>query len=183
MAARAALGLPGDRPVALCLGALSPEKRIDVAIEALESLPEVQLVVVGGGPERARLEALGREILGTRIRFLGATDDPGTALAAADLLVLPSATEGQPAVAIEAGLTGIPVVASDVGGLSEIVLDGRSGVLVRPDDPAGLAEGIRQALGQRDQMGGVARQHCEARFDLGGIAGTWAELLQRLLTR
>jgi glycosyltransferase involved in cell wall biosynthesis len=179
---RIRLGLPEHGPVALCLGALSPEKRVDLAIEAVADLPGVTLAVVGEGGERASLERLAADRAGDRVRLLGAINEPWPALAAADVLLLPSDTEGQPAVAIEAGLTGLPVVATRVGGVAEIVLDGRSGLLVDPGDVAGLAAAIQRCLGQRDELGTAARSHCLQNFSLDRITRKWSTLLQSVIT-
>jgi glycosyltransferase involved in cell wall biosynthesis len=182
-AARSALGLDPEATIVLCMGALSPEKRVDVAIEAAALLPEVELVVAGDGPERTRLEALARVLAHDRVHFLGQTPHPQTPFAAADVVVLPSDTEGQPRVAVEAGLSGLPVVATNVGGLGEIVEDGDTGVLVQPGDPTPVAEAIRAALAAREEMGEAARRHCAARFDLSRVAVQWDTLLRSLILR
>jgi glycosyltransferase involved in cell wall biosynthesis len=176
--ARAALGLAEDLPVALCLGALSPEKRVDLAIAAVARMDDVVLVVAGDGPRRAALEAEARRSAPGRVRFLGELADPRVALAAAEVLVVPSDTEGQPAVAIEAGLSGLPVVATRVGGLAEIVDDGRSGFLVPPGDVAALAGAVRAALADGPAMGEAGRRACRTRFDLDVVAAEWDRLLR-----
>ena len=181
-AARMALGLNPDATIALCLGSLSPEKRVDVAIEATTRLPDLDLVIVGAGPERARLEALAGAAAPGRVHFLGQTTDPQMPLMAADILVLPSDTEGQPRVAVEAGLSGLPVVATRVGGVGEIIEEGITGLLVPPGDPLRLAEGIGAALRARERMGSAARRHCVARFDLSRVAVQWSELLRLLIS-
>jgi glycosyltransferase involved in cell wall biosynthesis len=175
--ARLALGLDPGATIALCMGALSPEKRVDVAIEATRLLPDVDLVVVGDGPERERLEVIARGAAPDRVHFLGQTSRPQGPLAAADLVVLPSDTEGQPRVAVEAGLSGLPVVASKVGGLGEIVEEGSTGFLVPRGDATRLAEAMRAALAARVPMGRAAREHCASRFDLARVAVQWQTLL------
>jgi glycosyltransferase involved in cell wall biosynthesis len=114
--------------------------------------------------------------------LLGATDRPQRAFAAADVVVIPSDTEGQPSVAIEAGLSGLPVVATRVGGLAEVVQDGGSGFLVPPGDHSALAESIRAALSRRSEMGAAGRRHCLAHFDLGQVADAWLQLLDSNLS-
>ncbi|MGH9114762.1 MAG: glycosyltransferase [Acidimicrobiales bacterium] len=178
-AARSELGLPAGEPVVLCMGALSPEKRVDLAIRAVASLDGVHLAVVGDGPERQRLESLGAAVPGGRVRFLGGSDRPRRALAAADAVVVCSDTEGQPAVAIEAGLSGLPVVATAVGGLAEIVEDGRTGLLVPAGDALRLAAAVRAALDRHDELGRAAAAYCVERFDLSVVAERWLELLAR----
>ncbi len=180
-AARVALGLNPDATIALCLGALSPEKRVDVAIKATTVLPDLDLVVVGDGPERARLEAMAGAAPG-RVHFLGQTTHPQQSLTAADIVVLPSDTEGQPRVAVEAGLSGLPVVATRVGGVGEIIEEGSTGLLVPPGDALRLAEAMRAALAARERMGSAARRHCAARFDLSTVAVQWRTLLHRVIS-
>jgi glycosyltransferase involved in cell wall biosynthesis len=180
--ARSALDLPAEGPVALILGALSPEKRVDLAIRAVAALRDVTLAVVGDGAQRESLEQLARSLVGPRVRFYGSTEQPWVALAAADVLLLPSDTEGQPAVAIEAGLTGLPVVATRTGGLPEIVLNGKTGVLVEAGDLDGMMIGTRTCIEKRDPWGETAREHCLRNFALERITGKWSELLQSVIT-
>jgi glycosyltransferase involved in cell wall biosynthesis len=181
-AAREALGLDPDATIVLYLGALSPEKRVDVAIEAMTRLPDLDLAVVGEGSERARLEATAGAAAPGRVHFLGQTTHPQFALTAADMVVLPSDTEGQPRVAIEAGLSGLPLVATDVGGVGEIIEQGSTGFLVPPGDPSRLAEAMGAALAARERMGLAARRHCAARFDLSRVAVQWHTLLRSIIS-
>jgi glycosyltransferase involved in cell wall biosynthesis len=181
-AARVTLGLPPDLTIALFLGALSPEKRVDLAIEATSRLPDLHLVVAGDGPERARLEAAAGVAAPGRVHFLGQTPHPQVPLTAADMLVLPSDTEGQPRVVVEAGLSGLPVVATRVGGLSEIIVEGKTGLLVPPGDVARLADAVRVALAARERMGSAAREHCVSRFDLSRVAVQWCSLLHSVVS-
>ena len=178
--ARARLGLPAEEPIVLFLGALSPEKNIDVAIRAMASVPTGRLVVTGEGPQRATLEALADDVVPSRVSFVGSTPDPAASLAAADVVVLPSATEGMPGVLIEAGLSGVPVVATDVGGVGEVVVDGETGLLVPPGEPAPLASALTAVLADPGRLGARARAHCEARFELGVVTGLWEDLLAEL---
>jgi glycosyltransferase involved in cell wall biosynthesis len=176
--ARVVLGLEPDATIALYLGALSPEKRADLAIDAIARLDDVELIVVGDGPERARLEEMAVAVAPSRVHFLGQTPHPQGALNAADMVVLPSDTEGQPRVAVEAGLCGLPVVATRVGGLSEVIEDGSTGLLVSPGNASQLAEAMRTALAARWRMGEAAHRRCAARFDLSTVAQQWQTLLK-----
>ena len=179
--ARAALGLPRDGAIAMCLGALSPEKRVDLAIKAVAAMDGVTLAVVGAGPEHDALAALSGGLPGGRVRLLAATDRPEQALAAADVLVLPSDTEGHPAVAIQAGLTGLPVVATRVGGVADIVLDGVTGVLIDRGDDRSLRAGIEECLARGQELGAAARAHCADKFAMERIARSWSALLQSVI--
>jgi glycosyltransferase involved in cell wall biosynthesis len=143
-AAKAALGVDG--PLLVSAGALIPLKGQKLAIEALRELPGVSLILVGDGPERARLEALARP-MGERVRFLGNRPHgelPGL-LAAADAMVLPSEREGLANVWVEALACGTPLVISDVGGAREVVGQPEAGRLVARD-PAAIARGVREVL-------------------------------------
>lgn len=178
--ARRRFGLDPGAPVALCLGALIQDKNPDAAVDAVATVPGLHLVVAGDGPERERVEAYARERLPGRAHFLGVQDDPAAVLAASDVLVLPSLTEGMPGVAIEAGLTGLPVVATDVGAVREVVVDGETGVVVPLGDPIALANGVAQALAEADVMGPRARERCLGRFEIGIVSQAWLELLDAL---
>ncbi len=179
-ATRADLGLPDTATVVLYVGALSPEKNVDVAIAAVASHPDVVLVIVGDGPERDRLERAAAAAAPGRVRFLGRAEDPAPRYHAADVVVLPSRTEGMPAVLIEAGLCELPVVASDVGFVGEIVVPDRTGVLVPPGDPDALAHGIDRALADREQLGAHAGEWCRERFTLERVADEWMRVLAEL---
>jgi glycosyltransferase involved in cell wall biosynthesis len=135
-------------------------------------------VLAGDGPERPPLEALAASAAPGRVRFLGATDEPETVLAAADLLALSSDSEGVPGVLIEAGLAGVPVVATDVGWIRDVVRHGETGLLVPPGDPALFAAALRKALGERDAFGQAARAHCVAEFDMERVTDKWQQLIE-----
>ncbi len=181
--ARDRFGLPHDAPVVACIGALSDEKRVADAVAATAQLAGVHLLVVGGGPERGALERQAAEAAPGRVHVAGVLDGPTEGLAAADVVALPSRTEGMPGVLIEAGLSGIAAVASDVGGVSEIVRDGETGVLVRPGDVAGLVDGVRRVLADRSRFGAAARSHCLANFEIGPVADLWLSLIAHLARR
>ena len=179
-AARERLGIPADAPVVACIGSLTPEKDVAAAVTALSGLPDVQLLVAGDGPDRTALEQQAAAACPGRVRFLGSVDDVTAVLATSDAVVLPSRTEGMPGVLVEAGLSGLPVVATDVGAVPEVVVDGRTGVLVPPGDPAALREAVATVLAGPAGMGAAARQHCLARFEIGVVAATWAGVLDEI---
>lgn len=137
----------------LSMGRLLPIKGVAHAIEAVGHLPDVELVVAGYGPERQVLEELSQRT-GARVRFLGTLvgDDKAAWLRAADALVVPSVvlpdgrSEGMPTAVLEAMEYGLPVVASDVGGLSDVVRSGENGYLVAAGDPAAIADALRALL-------------------------------------
>jgi glycosyltransferase involved in cell wall biosynthesis len=147
VAARAELGLDG--PVLICVGGLIPRKGQEFAIGALPALPEATLLIVGEGPDRAKLGALAQSLgVAQRVRFLGriAHDALPALYSAADIMLLPSSAEGWANVLLESMACGTPVVATRVGGSDEVVTDPAAGVLMRERSVAALAEGVRQIL-------------------------------------
>jgi glycosyltransferase involved in cell wall biosynthesis len=149
-AVRRAYGLRDDEIVAAVVGRLSHEKGIDVLLEAfaiaIPAEPRLRLHVAGDGPERARAEAtIARLNLGERVSLLGQVRDVRKVYAAADLLVVPSRTEGLPNVVLEALDAGLPVLATQVGAIPELVSDGVTGWLVPPGDVGALARGLARA--------------------------------------
>ena len=178
--ARRQLALPDAGPVLLSLGSLSAEKDVAAAIGCLASLDDAFLIVAGDGPLRGRLEQMAGQVAPGRVRFLGAVERPADVIAAADVLMLPSLTEGLPGVAVEAGLSGVPTVATDVGGVRDVVIDGVTGRVVPPRQPAAFAEAVRAALGERDRLGRSARDHCLRGFELDAVGLSWERLLGRL---
>jgi glycosyltransferase involved in cell wall biosynthesis len=151
---------PTGTPIVAYLGRLVPIKGIDVLVEACRRLPRASLVIAGAGPERERLEALAQAAQaaspGLSVRFAGELRGGArdALFAAADVLVVPSVnlrggrTEGTPVVALEALGAGVPLVATDVGGVRATV--GDAARLVPPRDPAALAAAIGAALADWD---------------------------------
>jgi len=186
---RAELGLPPEAPVLVCVGRLAPQKDHPTLFAALALLPpEVTLLVVGGDPfgaGEARLKAEAARLgLGERARFLGIRHDVPDLLAASDLFVLPSLWEGLGLVFLEAMAVELPVVASNVSAIPEVVQDGVSGWLVPPGDPAALARAIAAALAdpaERARRGRAGRQLLLEKFALPRMIdetlGVYAEAL------
>ena len=179
--ARAMLGLPELAPVVVAVGALSPEKGLALAIEAVAALPAVHLIIAGDGPERANLEARAAGAASGRVHFTGALADPGVAFTCADVVALSSYTEGLPAVLIEAGLRGLSTVATDVGFVRDIVVNGETGTTVEPGNVIALREGIVRSLELAPSAGAAARARCLALFELSGVADRWTGLLRRIV--
>jgi glycosyltransferase involved in cell wall biosynthesis len=158
---RREFGIPPHAPIVASLARLSPEKRLIDLVEAMEQV-EAHLLLVGDGPERGALESRARapELAG-RIHFAGTRLDPRPCLAAATLFCLPSQVESQPLAVCEAMAAGLPVIATRVGGLPEVVEDGVTGLLVPPRDPVRLASTLRWALQDeawRERAGEAGRQ-------------------------
>jgi glycosyltransferase involved in cell wall biosynthesis len=158
-AARQALGLPQDGFVVGWVGRLSAEKGPDVLLDALPHVGELPLVVsvVGNGVERVALETRARALgLNGRVRWHGAAPDAGRLFAAFDVFVLSSRTEGTPIVLFEAMAAGVPVIATRVGGVPDVV-SVADAALVPADDPAALAEAIRTVYETPSAAGRRAR--------------------------
>ena len=167
--ARHSLGLSPDTFVVACIARLSPEKGIDTLLKALRELPEMETLIAGDGPERRRLT----EIAPPNARFLGRLEDIRPLLAAADALAIPSRQEGQGIVALEAMASGIPVVASWVGGLPEMITEGETGLLVPPNDPFALASALRRLRADaplRAHLAEQGRALVTARYRIGAMA-------------
>ena len=166
---------PRDRGTSvLVLGRLVASKRVDVVVEAVAGLRGVELVVAGAGPERPALVELAarRGVAASFVGFVAPERVPGL-LASADCLVLASSGgEGTPNAVLEAMAHGVPVVATRVAGVPDIVRDATSGLLVEPGDPAALRAALGRLLGDRELRdrlvaGGheVARRHDWARVE------------------
>lgn len=182
-AARAEIGVDTEAPLALYVGALVPEKGVDLLIEAATMLPGWKIVVVGDGPERHRLRDLAaRRAPAGAVDFLGAMASPVAAYEAADVVVLPSrGGDSMPGVLIEAGMLGVPAVATPIGATADVVLDGRTGRIVPVGDAAELARGVTEVFAQAARFGEEARRHCLEHFDLEVVADAWEQALLQLV--
>jgi glycosyltransferase involved in cell wall biosynthesis len=155
------------RRYVLCIGNLVPKKGQDILIRAFELLrrghADVDLLLAGDGRERGRCERLAAELgLGKAVRFLGAVcrDRIPELLAGTEMLVLPSRQEPFGIVLLEAMAAGKPIVATVVGGVPELVRDGKNGLLVNPEDPQALSEAICVLLEDThlaERLGGEGR--------------------------
>jgi glycosyltransferase involved in cell wall biosynthesis len=150
---RAQLGLDPGRTTICAVGRLGHEKGADVLVEAVAHMrdsgrPDIQVLLVGGGEMESALRSRVQELrLDDMVRFCGMRphDEIPLWISAADLLCLPSRREGCPNVVLEALASGVPVVASNVGGVAELV-NGDNGILVPAEDPQALAFALRGAL-------------------------------------
>lgn len=173
-AVRAEMGIPGDVPVAVTVAVLREPKGLQHMIAALPAIavavPGVRYLIVGDGPHRAALHDAARAAgVDDLVVFAGARPDIPRMLAAADVFVLPSLIEALPTVLAEAGAAGLPVVATTVGGIPEMVARNQSALLVPPADPEALAEAVARLLANPRQaraMGRAARRITHERFDV-----------------
>jgi glycosyltransferase involved in cell wall biosynthesis len=174
--------------VVVAAGRLSPEKGfavlIDAAASVLASDTGAGVVIFGEGVLRPELEQLVRARgLDGRVVLPGFRDDLDSLLAAADVVTLPSFTEGLPNVALEASAAGIPVVATAVGGTPEVIADGETGFLVPPGRPAELAARLIQLLRDDDlrtMLGNAGRARMQRLFTFDAQAAAYLDLFARL---
>jgi len=179
--ARLDLGLVDESYVVLSIGALVPEKGVDIAIDALAELEDPVLVVAGDGPDRERLEMRAQNKLPRRYRFVGAVDHPFRIYACADVVVLPSkGGDSMPATLIEAGLCGLPAIATPVGSIEDVVVDGATGVIVPSGDATGFHLALERLLHEPELgrlLGDAAASRCSQYFEIRPVARRWIEAL------
>ncbi|HEX3149533.1 MAG TPA: glycosyltransferase family 4 protein [Gemmataceae bacterium] len=178
----------GDGPIVFAAGRLSPEKGFHVLIDAAANLlkvaPTTRFVLFGEGSERDRLQQRANSLgIVDQFRMPGFRRDLDLMLPWADLVVLPSLTEGLPNIALEAMAAGVPVVATTVGGNPEIVVDGRTGFLVPPADPIALADRMSDLLAHTERarmFGRAGRLLAEEQFSFARQAQEYQALFAEL---
>ena len=164
--------LRDTRPIVCSVGRLSVEKGHRFLVKAwphvLERVPQARLVLVGDGPERGKLMSLSSDLgIASFVEFVGFVDNAMDYVKSCRVFALPSVTEGLPVALLEAGAAGKPAVASNVGGVGEVVQSSRTGILIRPGRSDELAEAICWLLTHPEaagKMGVHARQAVEAKF-------------------
>lgn len=164
-----------DETILLYVGRLSQEKQINKLRHVLEQVPNTRLALVGDGPYREQLEA---EFNGLNVQFMGYLKGEALsqAYASADIFVFPSALETFGLVVTEAMAAGLPVVASRVGGVCDVVQEGITGYTFEPEDVSALVDGVRKIAASRaniTQMGIVARQFAETQ--------TWESMMDAVI--
>jgi glycosyltransferase involved in cell wall biosynthesis len=176
-------------PLLLCIGSLTREKGLAVLLKGLPELrvhfPNLGLGLVGDGPLKEDLQHLISELdLDACVHFAGIVEDVRPWLAACAVLVMPSLSEGMGLAAVEAMAMGRPVVASDVGGLREVVVDGETGLLVESGNSHRLAQQIRSLLQKPDElrrMGDNGCQRVQRHFTVERAIGQLQDLYEELL--
>jgi glycosyltransferase involved in cell wall biosynthesis len=192
------LRIPAGAPVVSITGALRATKGHALAIAAwhsvLSRVPEARLLIVGDGPEKVALrQQVQRAGLHDRVLFVGRIDDEqqtADIVRASDITLLPSYGEALPMALIEASACARPVVATDVGGVREVVSDGVSGTLIRPGQIAAIADAVIDLLQdpeRRARMGETGRILVEERFNMYSwarrLAGVYAEAMANPLAK
>src|SRR4051812_16145780 len=187
-AMRGSLGLAPNAKVAGVIARLTEQKGHRFLFQALTTpaLADVQLVVVGDGELRDALKAEVQDLgIASRVHFLGARRDLGDLLSAMDVFVMPSLWEGLPLSMILAMGAAMPVVATEVAGIPEIVVDGETGWLVPAGNSLALATALADVFADRVRaaaMGRAARDYVLPRFGIDGYVNAVAGLYDRLLT-
>jgi glycogen synthase len=170
---------PIPRPRVIFVGRLHRQKHVDVLVRAAAQMPGVSVVLVGDGPERPGLERLvARLRLTRRVHFLGFVPHEQVAgmLGAADVLAMPSRYEELGTALVEGMQAGLPIVASDTGGIPQVIEHGRTGLLVPPGDPEALAAALTRIIHDRTlaaRLGNAASREA-AKYD-------WSDLARRVL--
>lgn len=185
--ARAVLGLPKEGHVVAIVGRLVPIKDHSLFIEAAALLakqfPDVTFVIAGDGELRSQLEKEARDVLGSKAHFLGWVEDLKSLYAAVDVVVLTSRNEGTPVALIEASAAGRPVVATDVGGVADVVVDGVTGFVVPPGDAGQVADAVARLLREpqlRKEFGRSGRTHVASRFSASRLVDDVVALYDEL---
>ena len=168
----------------LAAGRLMWKKDYPTLLRAFARQRGATLLIAGEGPDEPALRTLAQE-LGAKARLLGRSEDMAALYNAADAFVLSSVVEGLPMTLIEAAACGLPAVATDVGGVREIVRDGETGFVVPPGDVEALAGAMARLAALpheiRARMSESARAHAEARFDIGAVVSEWERTYRELL--
>ncbi len=187
---RHALGATGQNKLIGIVGRLDPIKNhvllIRSVVEIKKLVPRVKLLIIGDGPERRKLESLVQELgLNDYITFLGARTDIPEILSVLDVYVLPSFSEGLSLTLVEACASGLPIVATRVGGNEEVVIHGENGLTVESDDLQGLAKAIESMLtdmNTANMMGIKGRARYERYFTLRTMINNYENVYRDCLT-
>jgi glycosyltransferase involved in cell wall biosynthesis len=179
--------LGADLPLVANVARLVPQKGQRYLVEAAKLVaarhPDVRIAFVGDGELRADLEKLASDLgVSSNIVFAGFQSDVASILAASDVFTLSSLYEGLPVALLEAMAVGCPVVSTDVGGVSQLVRHGETGLLVPPADPAALANALLECLddpARARQMGAAGQRHIAQEYGMR----TWAHRLEQVYLR
>jgi glycosyltransferase involved in cell wall biosynthesis len=184
---RAELGLAPQTPLIATAARCSPEKRLDILLDAhvrvLDSIPDANLAIAGDGKSRPELMRRAHELgLDGKVHFLGMRADVDAILRSADVAALASDREGSPLIMFECMATDTPLVATAVGGVPDVVEQGRTGILVPRRDPVALADGLVALLADPQRRAAIAAAARErlAQFTIDAAAERFAQLYETL---
>jgi len=177
---RKALRLAPDDVVGICVARIDGRKGHDDLLLAIARIPRVQMLIVGSGAQQYALEKLAAALgVDDRVQFLGHRTDVPDLLSASDFFVLPSLSEGLPMSILEAMAAGLPIVATAVGGVEELVEAGRQGLIVQPSTPDDLATAIGELSADADlrrRYGESARQRVAAGFSFDRMVDRYDDI-------
>jgi glycosyltransferase involved in cell wall biosynthesis len=184
-----ALTKVSSQPVVGLVGRLATEKGVDIFLQAaarvLIELPATKFVIVGDGPDRSQLEILIDELgIRNNVSMLGRRDDMPAVYASLDLMVSSSRHEGLPIAILEGMASRLPVIATAVGSVTTVVLDGRTGKIVPPQNIDSLASKIVQLLNnapERYRLGTAARNLIEEEFSAGRMTADYLHVYERAI--
>jgi glycosyltransferase involved in cell wall biosynthesis len=176
---------PSGAPIVVgSLGRLDQVKGYDLLLRAVAWLPGVRAVVIGEGGARQDLERLARELgVADRVELPGWAEQPSAVLLGFDVFCLPSRSEGFPLSIVEAMLAALPVVATRVGSVAELVADGETGLVVERDDVDGLAAALARLRddGLRERFGAAGRKRAQEHYTVEHMATAYQELWAQLV--
>ena len=184
---RTEFGVTADQHLIVYMGRLRTVKGVEFGIRAfataLEQLPNIRMVLAGEGDQQNLLGSLVSELgISEQVEFLGVRNDVPELLGAADSVLMPSLTEGFPRTAIEAMAAGKPVIATNVGGMPEAVIDGETGILVPARDSDALSAAIVRLVGDTDLQARLAqagRKRAEKNYSVDRYVSRLDELYRR----
>jgi glycosyltransferase involved in cell wall biosynthesis len=188
-AARSRLKIPAEGPVVAGVGRLNPQKNFSLFIEIAGLVAarngDTRFLIAGTGPEEALLRSKASALgLDGRITFAGYVADPRDIYNSCDVLLMPSRFEGLPMTLLEAMAMEVPVVASRLDGIAEVVTDNRDGFLIRPDDAAAFASTVTALIGdpeRRRSVGIAARRKVEEGFSAQRMVSEIEAIYDRFL--
>ncbi|MGY8732816.1 MAG: glycosyltransferase [Pirellulales bacterium] len=184
---RSEFGVTADQHLIVYMGRLRTVKGVEFGIRAfataLEQLPNIRMVLTGEGDQRNFLSSLVSKLgISEQVEFLGVRNDVPELLGAADSVLMPSLTEGFPRTAIEAMAAGKPVIATNVGGTPEAIIDGETGILVPARDSDALASAIVRLVGDSDlqaRLGAAGRERAAQNYSVDKYVSRLDEMYRR----
>lgn len=181
-------GINPDKPVIGTIARMAPQKGLEYLIKATPEICEerdVEIVIAGDGPEMPFLKDLSKSLgMDKNILFTGYIDNIPDFLSCLDIFVVPSIAEGLSITTIEAMTAGLPVVASNTGGLPELVRHGETGLLVEPRNPKSIADAVLKLLDdpdKREKMGYLGRNHAAVQFSTKTMIDKTCEVYSEIL--